>query len=107
MKKNTLAEEEEYNSIIEEIEKAYIDLMKAYSSCLYDLKLKKLPKGEWRKQLSLKKRREIPTDVLLTWNILAPRFTKWNIRRRVDFLWAAFLLLITQNRNKRLFGNLR
>ena len=69
-----------------EIEKAYSDLMKAYSSCITAIKLKKMDL--------------MSTKALLKGTILAPRFIKRNIRKQVDLLRGAFLLLITQNRNK-------
>ena len=78
-----------------EIEKAYSDLMKAYSSCITALKLKKMV---WYKTFFPKNL--MSTEALLKGNILAPRFIKRNIRKQVDLLRGAFLLLITQNRNK-------
>ena len=98
-----------------EIKKAYLDLMKAYSLCLTALKLKKIEIAfsryrftlEWYKTFYTK---HVPfpflnpnkwsTEVLLAGNILAPRIVRWKIRGQVDLLRGAFLLLITQNRNK-------
>ena len=104
---------------LEEVEKAYSDLMKAYSSCISSLNQKKIKfppfksrfskewQKEFRKESFLHKDNYAPTypkkwstKLLLTGNILAPRLTKWNIRKQVDLLREAFLLLISQNRNK-------
>ena len=81
---------------LEEIEKAYFDLMKAYSSCLSALKLKKM---DWYKTF-YPKNVKLSTEFILSGNILAPRLTKWRIRRQMDLLRVTFLLLISQNRNK-------
>jgi len=80
---------------LEEIEKAYFDLMKAYSLCLGALELKKMV---WYKYFYPKNCKS--TELILWGNILAPRLTKWRIRRRMDLLRVAFLLLISQKRNK-------
>jgi hypothetical protein len=84
------------------IEEAYIDLIKAYSSCLTALKVKtyyRNVKERFKAMFSLKPKWS-STEAKLLGNILAPRLTKWRIRRQVDLLRAAFLLLISQNRNK-------
>ena len=82
-----------------EIEEAYIDLIKAYSLCLTALKVRPYRNvKKWLKAaFSLK---FSSTEAILLGNILAPRLTKWRIRRQVDLLRAAFLLLISQNRKK-------
>ena len=114
MEGKTLSKDEEKKELslekILEIEKAYFDLMKAYSSCLTTLKLKKLKYRfslEWYKELYTKhfpfpffNPQKWSTESLLSGNILAPRITRWRIGRQVDLLREAFLLLIAQNRNK-------
>lgn len=115
METKTLSKEEEKKESSEkilEIEEAYFNLMKAYSSCLTTLKLKKFKpppfsfKSFSDRRLYMKKHmpslnpRTWSTEYLLYWNILAPRIIRWRIGSQIAFLREVLLLLITQKRNK-------
>lgn len=94
MEGRTIFKDEEKKDLslekILEIENVYLDLMKAYSSCLTNLNLELL-KYQYYPFTNLK--------IFFT-----PRITRWRIKGKVYMLEEAFLLLITQNRNNLKIG---
>ena len=86
MEGKTLAKDEEKEELlllekILEIEKAYFDLMKAYSSCLTTLNVKE-------------------RDYFYKPFWLTPKIVRYRIGQHVNFLQEVFLSLIAQNRDK-------
>lgn len=81
-----------------EFEDAFLDLLKAYSLCLINLKLFKF--NDELILFDVFSFGKMPTANILKGNILAPRILRWRLARHVQLVRECFLMLVAQNRGK-------
>lgn len=85
------------NNVFLEFEDAYLDLLRAYTSCLISLKLYLYnydPNMRLRHTLF-----STPTPNILIGNLLAPRILRWRLARHVQMVRECFLMLVAFNRS--------
>jgi hypothetical protein len=84
------------NDVFLEFEDAFLDLLKAYISCLINLKLSIFTfepnAGDFFSSA------KTPASNFLLGNVLAPRIVRWRLARHVQIVRECFLMLVALNR---------